>query len=111
VEVGLLGLGAHVEPEPEVLLIGQAVHARRVTVDRELEPGLDLEVGVLPTSSLDVHHDELALRRTFDQVQAPDQRPGEESISVYSDGRIQIDNVYDGYGRDSHVATALSRKG
>jgi hypothetical protein len=62
VELRLLGLREDVEPEAEVLLVGQAVHGRRVPVDRELEGGLDREVGVPPSRGLDVHDDRAALR-------------------------------------------------
>src|SRR5712692_10137806 len=40
VQLRLLGLREHVEAQPHVVLVGEAVHRRRVAVDRELERGL-----------------------------------------------------------------------
>jgi hypothetical protein len=40
----LSGLRQHVEAEAEIGPVGEAVHGRRIAVDRELERGLDLEV-------------------------------------------------------------------
>jgi hypothetical protein len=61
VELGLPGLGEHVEAEAEVGLVGEAVHGGRVAVDRQLERGLHLEVGVLPGGGLEIDHDQAAV--------------------------------------------------
>src|SRR3990172_4331228 len=73
VELGLLGLGQDVEAEPQVLLLSQASHRGRVAVDRELEGGLDLGVGVLPGRRLDAHDDEGAVGGALGEVEAPDE--------------------------------------
>jgi hypothetical protein len=87
VELGLPNLGEHVEAEAEVGLVGEAVHGGRVAVDRQLERGLHLEVGVLPGGGLEIDHDQAAAAVALDEVERPDQVPVEDDAAALIDER------------------------
>ena len=65
-ELRLLRLRQHVESQPQILLIRQPVHRRRVPVHRELQRGLHLQIRVPPRRGLEVHDDDAA--RSIAQV-------------------------------------------
>jgi len=65
-ELRLLRLGQHVEARPQVLLVAEASH-RPVAVDRELKRLFGLEVRVLASSRLKVHHHDPAVGVPLDR--------------------------------------------
>ena len=89
VELRLLRLGQHVEAEPEVLLVSEAIHRRGVAIDGELQRDFDLEVVVLPGGRLEVRDHDAAVAILFDQVERADQRAVEDLAgTLYDNAKV-----------------------
>ena len=85
-------------------LVGEAVHGGRVAVDRELERGLDLEVGVLPGRGLEVDHDQAPVGVALDEVEGADQasRRRPPSLPAEDGAQAMMGTLVKGLGAD-HV--------